>query len=210
MNLKSVVVEPPILTVFKEVGVAVAVAHRVVDVVGNAFPVGNGLGVGFADRRRFLRIELVKLGPFEEVDFLVAAPNEGRVHVVGNPFETFPDLFGITVVHLPAPGEPVILGALEEVRLAVGPRERGVDVGRESVPIPGDGSRISVGDGIVRQLPILTAFEGVSHLIFQSNDGVDGGVVAKFFIVVLLAAFILIIIVVFVAVDLVSSGVIRT
>ena len=63
----------------------------------------------------------------EEVDLSVSAPDESGVDEGRDSVEAGPDRFWIAVVHLLS-GEPVVVGAAEEVRLAVRPRERGVEV----------------------------------------------------------------------------------
>ena len=72
---------------FEEVRVAVAVLQRRVDVVRDPLPVGDGAGVAGVHRGVLLGVELVVVGPLEEVDLVVAAPHKGGVHVARNSFE---------------------------------------------------------------------------------------------------------------------------
>ena len=58
MYLEFGVVEPPVSAVLEEVGVSVAVAERVVDVVGDPVPVRDRLRVRSRHRRLLLRVEL--------------------------------------------------------------------------------------------------------------------------------------------------------
>ena len=109
-HLEFDVVEPPVPPVLEEVGVAVAVPQGVVDAVRDALPVGHGLGVARGHRGLLLGVELVVLGALkkdrfmkcpllvrdsfylEEINLLVAAPDEGRIHVVGDALEALGDL----------------------------------------------------------------------------------------------------------------------
>ena len=65
--LKLGVVEPPVSAVLEEVGVSVAVAERVVDVVGDPVPVGDRLRVRPRHRRLLLRVELPVLRTLQKV-----------------------------------------------------------------------------------------------------------------------------------------------
>ena len=56
-----------------------------------------------------------------------------------------------------------LLGSFEEVGFAVGPREGGVEVGRQAVPVPRDAPRVPVRDGLVGQSPILRAHSRFKH-----------------------------------------------
>ena len=59
--LKLFVIESPVFSLLEEVGVAVAVLQRVVDVVGDALPVGDGLRVAVGHGGSLLRVESVIL-----------------------------------------------------------------------------------------------------------------------------------------------------
>ncbi len=56
------VVEPPVLPIFEEVGVAIAVPESIVDIVRDSFPIGHRLRIGGAHRGLLLRIEFVIFG----------------------------------------------------------------------------------------------------------------------------------------------------
>ena len=64
---------------------------------------------------------------------------------------------GTQITQRPCKHKATLLGALEEVRLAVGPGEGGVQVGGQPVPVPRYAARVPVRDGLVRQPPILHA-----------------------------------------------------
>ena len=60
-HLELFVIEPPVFALFEEVGVAVAVLQGVVDVVGDALPVGDRLWVTIGHGGSLVRVEPVIL-----------------------------------------------------------------------------------------------------------------------------------------------------
>lgn len=66
------VIKPPVLSTLEEVSVAISVLQGSVDIVRNAFPVGERLGVRRLHWRPLGRVEPPEFGAFVEVDFAVA------------------------------------------------------------------------------------------------------------------------------------------
>lgn len=93
---------------------------------------------------------------FEEVNLSVAAPDECRVDVVRYAGKALGDVLRVPVVHGRARVLPV-LGALEEVRLAVLVRERGVYVAGQAGPRARYRLGEPLGEPVVRQLPVIIA-----------------------------------------------------
>ena len=81
------------------------------------------------------RIELPVSRVLEEVDLVIGRPGESGVKVVRDPGEANTDLSGVARVHLARCGEPPVIGALEEVGLAIGVSEGGVQVTGQTVPV---------------------------------------------------------------------------
>ena len=63
--MKFLVVESPVFALLEEVGVAVAVLNGVVDVVGDALPVGYRLGIAVRHGGPLLWVEPVVFVPLE-------------------------------------------------------------------------------------------------------------------------------------------------
>lgn len=93
---------------------------------------------------------------FEKVNFPVAAPHQGGVHVVRDAGEPVGYVFRIPVVHRRA-SVPPVFGFLEEVRLAVLVRERRVDGTGQAGPRAGYGLWKALGEPVIRQLPVVIA-----------------------------------------------------
>ena len=135
-----------------------------------------------------LLLVLYKISDLKEVNLLVARPDESRVNVVGDALEALLYLLGVPVVHVLVRETPIpvwihnerlrprkqnrngILGSFEEVSLAVGPREGGVEVGRQPVPVPRDASGVAVRNGLVGQTPILHAFKIIKSFHVQADQ----------------------------------------
>ena len=123
------------MTSLEEVRLAVGVLEGRVEVIGDAVPVGDGLRVGGVQLDRSFRVELPVLRALEEVDLVVGRPGESGINVVWDPGEANTDFSGVVRVHLARSGEPPVLGALEEVGLAIGVTEGGVQVTGKTVPV---------------------------------------------------------------------------
>ena len=109
VHLKLHVIKPIVLSLLKEVGVAVLIAESSVDVIRNSFPVRNRPGIGLVHWRSLLRVKLPVLISLEEIDLLVARPDKGRVNVVRNSIESFPDELGIAGVWFSVRKSPIFV-----------------------------------------------------------------------------------------------------
>ena len=109
VHLKLHVIKPIVLSLFKEVGVAVLIAESSVNIIRNSFPVRNRPRIGLVHWRPLLWVKLPVLVPLEEIDLLVARPDKGRVNVVRNSIESFPDELGIAGVWSSVRKSPVFV-----------------------------------------------------------------------------------------------------
>ena len=90
-------------------------------------PVGDGTGIRRIHRRPSSRIKFPVFRPFEEVNFVIAGPDKGGVHIIRYPVEAFSDELGVAGVG-GVPGQPPVLLPAEHVGLPVGPGERGIQI----------------------------------------------------------------------------------
>ena len=118
VHLKLHIVKPIVLLSFKEVGVAVVVAEGSVNIIRNSFPVRYWPRVSRVHWRPLLWVKLPILFSLEEIYFLVARPDKGRVNVVRNSIKSFPDQFWIAGVWLPI-GKSPILVSFEEIGFSI-------------------------------------------------------------------------------------------
>ena len=109
VHLKLHVIKPIVLSLLKEVGVAVLIAESSIDIIRNSFPVRDWPRIGLVHRRSLLWVKLPVLFSLEEVDLLVARPDKGRVNVVRNSIESFPDELGIAGVWLSVRKSPIFV-----------------------------------------------------------------------------------------------------
>ena len=108
-HLKLHVIKPKVLSLFEEVGVAVVVAESGVNIIRDSLPVRNRPRIGIVHWGSLLWVKLPILVSLEEINFLVAGPDEGRVNVVRNSIESFPDELWIAGVWLSVRKSPVFV-----------------------------------------------------------------------------------------------------
>ena len=123
--LKLHVVKPIVLSLFEEVGEAIVIAESSVYIIRNSFPVRNRPRVSLIHRRPLLWVKLPILFSLEEIYFLVARPDEGRVNVVRDSVKSFPDELWIARVRLAIRKSPVLV-SLEEIGFSIQICEGGV------------------------------------------------------------------------------------
>lgn len=170
--------EAVVLVTLEEVRVSIGVSQSGIQIVGHSLPVRDGLGVAGLDGWSLRGIEAPEFAALEEVDLAIAAPDHGRIQMIGNAGESLADLLWICAVHLAALIAPV-LGALEEVSLAVSIRECRIDVAGQSWPALGDQLRVTLLDGICGQLIVFVALEGIRISLRRVEQCVDLGVPAN-------------------------------
>ena len=108
-HLKLHVIKPIVLSLFEEVGVAVVVAESGVNIIRDSLPVRNRPRIGIVHWGSLLWVKLPILVSLEEINFLVAGPDEGRVNVVRNSIESFPDELGIAGVWFSVRKSPIFV-----------------------------------------------------------------------------------------------------
>lgn len=170
--------EAIVFVALEEIRVSIGVSQRGVQMIGYSFPVRNWLGVAGLDGWPLGGIEAPEFGALEEIDLAIAAPDHGRIQMIGNARESFADLLGICAVHLIALIAPV-LRALEEIRFAVSIRECRIDVAGQSWPALRYQLRVTLLDGICGQLIVFVALEGIRIALRRIEQRIDLGVLAN-------------------------------
>lgn len=230
-DLEVTVIEPIVLRALEEVRKTVLPLEGSVYMGRQTDPVLNRLGVPVADRGIALAVESPVLVTLEEVSLAVAAPDEGRVNVIGNAREAHGDFFRITGAHLLVIEAPIFASLfaearrkkkkieqkedfiakcqlnfcgsslsltaaallllkkrrgiffhesyLEEESLAVGPRQRRVQIARQVVPVSSDSARIAVGKAIRFDLVIVQPFENIGRAVADASHRVYLAVLTK-------------------------------
>ena len=108
-HLKLHVIKPIVLSLFKEVGVAVVVAESGVNIIRDSLPVRDRPRIGIVHWGSLLWVKLPILFSLEEIYFLISRPHEGRVNVVRNSIKSFPDELWIAGVWLSIRKSPIFV-----------------------------------------------------------------------------------------------------
>lgn len=170
--------ETIVFVTLEEVRVSIGVSQCGVQIIGYSFPVGDGFGVAGLNGWPLGGIETPEFAALEEIDLAIASPDHGRVQMIGNASESLADLLGICAVHLIALIAPV-LGALEEVRLAISIRECRINVAGQSWPALGYQLGVTLLDGVCGQLIVFVALEGIRITLCRVEQRINLGVLAN-------------------------------